>query len=151
MDELHGVLWYVRTTEKTAIVETPFMFTYRFEAVLPVEVAFHTHRLATFQDALNNAALREALDLLSSIRGDALLREALYKLRITWLHNLAVRIQPIQVSDLILQRTEAVACAGKHDKLTANWEGPYRVTSKNLSRHISTGDPPGHTHSTGVA
>jgi len=29
---------------------------------------------------LNNAALREALDLLPSIRGDALLQEAIYKL-----------------------------------------------------------------------
>ena len=77
---------------------------------------------------LNNAALREVLYLLPSIRGDAHLREAFYKLRIMRLHNRAVRIQPIQVDDLVLRRTEAVACAGEHGKLTANWKGPYKVT-----------------------
>jgi len=49
------------------------MLTYGSEAVLPVGVALHTHHLTTFQEQLNNAALREALDLLPSIRGDALL------------------------------------------------------------------------------
>jgi len=63
VDELHGVLWYLRTTEKTAMGETPFMLAYGSEAVLPVEVALHTDRLTTFQEGLNNMALREALNL----------------------------------------------------------------------------------------
>ena len=50
------------------------MLAYGSEAILPVEVALHTHQLTTFQEMLNNATLREALDLLPSIRGDALLR-----------------------------------------------------------------------------
>ena len=47
------------------------------KAMLPVKLAFHTHRLTTFQEELNNVALREALDLLPSILGDALLTETL--------------------------------------------------------------------------
>jgi len=90
--ELHGVLWSLRTTEKTATGETLFMLAYGSEAVLPVEVAFHTHRLITFQEELNNVALQEALDLLPSIRGDALFREELYKLCITCLNKRAVRL-----------------------------------------------------------
>ena len=129
VDELHDVLWYLCTTEKTATGETLFMLGYGSEAILPVEVALHTHRLTAFQERLNNAALHEALDLLPSIRGDALLREALYKLRIARLHNRAVRVQPIQVGDLVLRRTEGIIRAGEHGKLTANWEGPYKVTS----------------------
>jgi len=129
-DELHGVLWNLRTTEKTATGETPFMLAYGSEAVLPIEVALHTHRLTSFQETLNNAALRETLDLLPSIRGDALIREALYKLRIARLHNRAVKLQPIQVGDLVLRRTAAVARANEHGKLTANWEGPYKVTAQ---------------------
>jgi len=39
-------------------------------------------------------------------------------------------VQPIQVDDLVFRRTEAVARAGEHGKLTANWEGPYKVTSQ---------------------
>ena len=59
------------------------MLAYGSEAVLPVKVALQTHRLTTFQEALNNATLREALDLF---------REALYKPRIARLHNRVVRI-----------------------------------------------------------
>ena len=55
-----------------------------------MEVALYTHRLTTCQEELNNAALQEALDLLPSICGDALLREALYKLYITRLNNRVV-------------------------------------------------------------
>lgn len=53
------------------------MLTYGSEVVLLVEVALHTHQLTTFQETSNNAALREALDLLPSVHGDSLLREAL--------------------------------------------------------------------------
>ena len=109
--------------------ETPFWLTYGSEVVLPVEVALHTHRRTTFQEAPNNAALREALDLLPSIHGDSLLREALYKLRIARLHNHTVRMSPIRVTDLVLQCTESVARATEHGKLTTNWEGPYKVVS----------------------
>jgi len=49
------------------------MLAYGSEAVLPVEFAVHTHRLTTFQEELNNAMLREALDLLPSICGDVIL------------------------------------------------------------------------------
>ena len=96
----------------------------------PFEVALHTHRLTTFQEDLNNAVLREALDLLPSIRGNALRKEALYKLRIAPLHNHKVRVQPIQMGDLVHRCTEAVARVREHDKINANWEGPYKVTSR---------------------
>jgi len=102
---------------------------YGSEAVLPVEVALHTHRLTTFQEELNNAALPEALDL-PSIRGDALLREALFKLRITCLHNRTVRLQLIQVGNLVLRRMDVVARAGEHEKLTTNWDNPYKVAAQ---------------------
>ena len=91
-DELHGVLWSPHTTQKTAIGETRFILAYGSEGDPPVGVALHTHRLTTFQQELNNAALREALHLLPSIRGDALLKEALYKLHIVRLHDCAVRL-----------------------------------------------------------
>ena len=43
------------------------MLAHGSEVVLTVEVALHTHRLTTFQKELNNAAVREALDLLPSV------------------------------------------------------------------------------------
>ena len=59
-----------------------------------------------------------------------MLREALYKLRIARMHNRTVRMTPIRVADLVLRRMESVACAMEHGKLTANWEGPYKVASQ---------------------
>ena len=67
------ILWALCTTEKTTTGETPFMLAYRSEVVPSVEVEPQTHRLTTFQEELNNAVLQEALDLLPSARGDALL------------------------------------------------------------------------------
>ena len=36
--------------------EAPFLLPYGFEAILPIKVAFHTHRLTTFQEIPDNAA-----------------------------------------------------------------------------------------------
>jgi len=108
----------------------PFMLAYVSEAVLPIEVGLHTHHLTKFQEELNNATLREALDLLPSVQGNALLRERLYKLRITRLHDRTVKLQPINVGDFVLCHIEVVARAGEHDKLTIIWEGPYKVTAQ---------------------
>ena len=68
------------------------MLAYGSEAILPVEVALHTHRLTTFQKELNNAALCKALDLLLSVQGDAFLREALYKLHVARLHDRTIKL-----------------------------------------------------------
>lgn len=88
--------------------------------MLPVKVALYTHHLITFQEELNNEALREALALLPFVRGDARLRETLYKLRVAWLHDRTTKLHPIRVGDLVLRRTEAVVREGEHGKLTAN-------------------------------
>ena len=96
------------------------MLTDAFEAVLPVDVALHSYHLSTFQEALNNVALQEVLDLLPSIWGDALLREMIYKLHVARLHDHTVKFHPINMDDLILSRTKAVVRSGEHGKLTAN-------------------------------
>jgi len=82
----------------------------------------------TFHEELNNKAFREALDLLPSIRGDASLREILYKLCIVGFHDRTTELHSIIIGDLVLRRTRAMACSVEHIKLTANWEGPYKVT-----------------------
>ena len=94
VDELHSVLCSIGTTKKMAINESPFILAYGSKSFLLIEVVLHTHPLTTFQEELNNAALQEALDLLPSVHGDALLRAALYKLRIMRVHDRIVRLQP---------------------------------------------------------
>ena len=106
------------------------MLIYDSEAVLPVKVALHKHHLTTFQESLNNTALPEALDLLSSIHGDALIYEALYKLWMAQLHDRVVKAQPLYIGNLVLCRTQTVARSCEHDKLMANWEGPCKVVEQ---------------------
>ena len=69
------------------------------EAVLRVEVAFHTHRITTFQDH----DLREQLDLLPMVRGDSYLEEAIAKIRITRFYNHKVKERPLREEGLVLR------------------------------------------------
>jgi len=134
-EELHDILWSTHTIEKMATGETLFMLAYRSKIVLPVKVALHTHRHGMLQEKLNNAALREALDLLPTIRGDVLLRETLHKLRIAHLH-------PIKIVDFILRRTEDVAHTQAHGKLGR----PIKGNKSSTTRHISSDDSRRHRH-----
>jgi len=62
-----------------------------------------------FQEELNNATLREALDLLPLGREDDLFREVLYKLRIACFHNCTIKLHPINVGIFVLHRIKVVA------------------------------------------
>jgi len=97
------------------------MLAYGSKVVLPVEVALCTHHLTTFQEELNNKALQEVLDLLLSVRGDDLLIEMLYKLRIALLHDHTVKLHFIKFGSLVLHQTKVVVQAGEHGKFIANW------------------------------
>ena len=67
------------------------MLVYGSEAILPIELAIHTHRGTAFQTTLNNQALREALDLLPLVKGDAYLCEEVAKARIARFYNRKVK------------------------------------------------------------
>jgi len=47
-EKLSAILWSIRTTEKAATGETPFMLGYGSEVVLPIELAIQTHRMTVF-------------------------------------------------------------------------------------------------------
>jgi len=89
--------------------ETPFMLTYGSKAILPIEVALHTHRLTIFQETLNNVAMWQAFDSVPSVQGNALLHEALYKLCIARLYYRTIKFHPISVGSLVLWRTKVMA------------------------------------------
>jgi len=90
-------------------------------------LAIRTHRTITFQIAQNNQALREALDLLPLVRGDAYLRDEVAKARMARFYNRRVRERPLAVGDLVLRNMEAIGKGASQGKLTPNWEGPYII------------------------
>ena len=59
------------------------MLVYGSKAVLPIEIEEPTLRIMLYSEEANWAALRMTLDQVSEIRGNALLRMRLYKLRMT--------------------------------------------------------------------
>jgi len=84
------------------------MLVYGLEAVLPIELAIRTHKVRTFQTTQNNQALREALDLLPLLRGDAYLCEEVAKARMARFYNRRVKERPLAVGDLVLRKMEAI-------------------------------------------
>ncbi|XP_057248935.1 uncharacterized protein LOC130590493 [Beta vulgaris subsp. vulgaris] len=110
-EELQLVLWSIRTTTKNSTGETPFMLVYGSEAVLPIEVEEPTLRVMMYSEDANWAALRTALDLVAEVRGNALLRMQLYKLRMAKEFNKRVARRPLKQGDLVLRKMEATSGA----------------------------------------
>ena len=79
VDELGLILWFIWTTRKSAIKETPFRLVNGSEVVLLVELTFYNHHVPSFQEGLNKKALSEALSSLPMVRGDAYLKEEIVK------------------------------------------------------------------------
>ena len=127
MEELYNVLWSIRTTAKSSTGESPFMLVYGSEAVLPIEVYEPTLRVMLYNEEDNWAALRHNLDLVPEIRGNALLRHQLYKMRMTRVFNRKVNLRSFKAGDLVLRKMEALGRANEEGKVTPNWEGPYKI------------------------
>ncbi|XP_056689014.1 uncharacterized protein [Spinacia oleracea] len=67
------------------------------------------------------------LDFLPETRGNAALRQQLYKLRMTREYNQRVSRRILKVGDFVLRKMEAVGRANEQGKLTPTWEGPYEI------------------------
>lgn len=129
-DELLNVLWSVRTTIKNSTGESPFKLVYGAEAVLPIEMYEPTLRVMLYDEDANWEYLKTTLDLLPEARGNALLRQEVYKLRMTRDFNKRVKFRPLRVGDLVLRKMESLGRAKEDGKLTPNWEGPYKIVEQ---------------------
>ena len=72
IEELPYVLWTYRITPKKSTGETPFLMTYRAEAVIPLENGFPTMRTSTFTSDGNDKLLKKSLDLVEERRKNAM-------------------------------------------------------------------------------
>lgn len=103
---------------------------YGAEAVLPIGVYEPTLRLMLSKEEANWEGMRVALDFIPKVRGNAVLRHELYKLKMTREYNKRVSRRPIKEGDFVLRKMEAVGKANEQGKLTPNWEGPYRIAQE---------------------
>ncbi|XP_072084449.1 uncharacterized protein [Arachis hypogaea] len=121
-DELASVLWSYRTTQQSATGKMPFRLTYGVEAIIPVEVGEPSPRLLL-------GRVEEAVekDLVDEAREMAHLSEMALKHRMALRYNAKVLKREFERDDLVLRRNDVGVLTPGEGKLTANWEGPYRV------------------------
>ncbi|XP_074322826.1 uncharacterized protein LOC141659798 [Apium graveolens] len=121
------VLWSYNTTPRSTTGETPFLLTYGYEAMVPVEVGAGSLWRDAFieEDAEVNQRLH--LDLLDEARANAQLKLAAYQQRVARYFNKKVKSVPFKVGDLVLRKVMPNTKIAQHGVLRANWEGPYKV------------------------
>ncbi|XP_074373734.1 uncharacterized protein LOC141714092 [Apium graveolens] len=121
------VLWSYNTTPRSTTGESPFMLTYGYEAMIPVEVGDGSLRRDLFfeEDAEVNQRLH--LDLLNEARINSQLKLVAYQQRIARYFNKKVKSVPYKVGELVLQKVMPNTKIAQYGVLGANWEAPYKV------------------------
>ncbi|GKD19411.1 hypothetical protein Tco_1208569 [Tanacetum coccineum] len=116
-----------RTSLKTSNRETPYILTFRSEAVIPAKVGMPIHRTMMIKDRKDNEEeIRLNLDLLTERREAVTIREARYKTKVEQYYNKRVRPMAFKVGEYVYRRNEASRVEDL-GKLGPKWEGPYLV------------------------
>lgn len=126
MDKLPSILWSSRTTPKIDSANSPFSLAFSTKAILPPEIVFSTPRVKSFKKETSRG-LRAKLDPISKFRVEAYLRALIYKVAMAKLYDRGVRPQGVELRDLMLQKAELSDPTRSREKLSPNWEEPYRV------------------------
>lgn len=127
--ELPNVLWAYRTTPQRSIGETPYSLTYGVEAVIPVKISLFSMRISDFSLAENDELMAKHLDLLEEYQEMVAIWLAKYQQKLAQQYDKGVRIKELHAGDLVLCRAVGNAQDVNAEKLSPNWERPYRVTA----------------------
>ena len=115
----------VSTTPHSTMGETPFKLTYGVDAMIPVEVGELSPRVV-FRST-NSDSIREEIDLSSEAREMVHIREKALKQRVAKRYNSSIVPWKFEKGDFVLCRANIGPPTPGHEKLVANWEGPYKV------------------------
>ena len=126
VDELPNVLWGYRTTPCSTTGETPFRMVYGTEAVLPLEISMGSARVQHFSPQSSEEGLKANIDLIEETRSKAQFKVAQYQQKKASYFNSKVKTREFQVNSLVL-REAAASMPAKASKMSAPWEGPYKV------------------------
>ncbi|XP_074337101.1 uncharacterized protein LOC141674278 [Apium graveolens] len=104
--------------------ETPFMLTYSYEDMVPVEVGSGSLRRDRYAEEDAEVNQRLHLDLLEETRENSQLRLAAYQQRAARYYNKKVKGQLLKVGDLVLKKVMPNTKNPQHGVFGSNWEGP---------------------------
>ncbi|XP_074336963.1 uncharacterized protein LOC141674137 [Apium graveolens] len=127
LEELPKVMWSYNTTPRSTTGETPFMLTYGYEAMVPVEVGLGSLRRDRYAERDAEVNQRLHLDLLEEARENSQLRVAAYQQRVIRYYNKKVKGQLLKVGDLVLRKVMPNMKNPRHGVFGVNWEGPYKI------------------------
>jgi len=105
---LNQILWAYITTTKTSTGETPFLLTYRTEAMIPVKIGCPSARVLHFSPQNNEQALRVNLDLLEESRLTNAIRNEAYRYKATQYHNTRVKNKTFKREDLVPRKLKVM-------------------------------------------
>ena len=129
VDELSQVLWTYRTTPRRSTGETHFSRTYGVEAVIPLESRFPTLKTDKFSVEENNRLLLGSLDVAEERKEVAVIKMAHYQQRLKQGYDKGMKLRPLALGDLVLQKVVGTTKNPTWGKLGPNWEGSYKITS----------------------
>ena len=92
--------------------------------MLPSDLNHDAPRVRAFDRDRAEEAQQDAVDLLEEARETIVIRSARYQQTLRRYHERKIRGRILEVSDLVLQRTQSTK--EKH-KLSPPWEGPYTI------------------------
>ncbi|GKA83305.1 reverse transcriptase domain-containing protein [Tanacetum coccineum] len=125
MEEVSHVLWVHRTMIKSSNEDTPFLLTYRTEAVLPAEIGMPTLRTIEIDMVQNDEALKLNLHLLEEKREQAAIREARSKAKMEKYYNSKVHCISFKPGDLVYRDNDANHTEDKGKLVIYSFMNPF--------------------------
>ncbi|XP_074327329.1 uncharacterized protein LOC141665249 [Apium graveolens] len=120
-------MWSYNTTPRSTTGETPFMLTYGYEVMVPVEVGSGSLRRDRYTEEDAEVSQRIYLDLLEETRENSQLRLTAYQQRATRYYNKKVKGHLLKLGDLVLRKVMLNTKNPQHGVFGANWEGSYKI------------------------
>ncbi|XP_014496695.1 uncharacterized protein LOC106758270 [Vigna radiata var. radiata] len=128
VDELPEVLWAYRCSPHGTTGESPFNLTYGTDSMLPVELGGPSLRRQVHDLQLNEEELRVELDSLEERRNRAVLHAEACRRLVERRYNTKVRPRSFhQEGNLVWRKTGDARKEQAHEKLSAKWDGPFRI------------------------
>ncbi|XP_074325427.1 uncharacterized protein LOC141663523 [Apium graveolens] len=126
VDELFPILWAYCTTCKVTTKAPPFMLAYGAEPMVLLEIIHGSSSIEAYEPETNEEGMRLALDLIDEVRDEANTRNAEHQRKASLYYNRRVKERLFYLGDLISRKIVASGVEEK-EKLTQNWEMPYKV------------------------
>ena len=130
-EEMPGVLWAYRTTNRKSTGVSPFTLTYGMEAIILTEIRMPTLRTKILEKA-NTEAIAKDLDMADDLREAAAVRIASYQQRPASLYNRHAKQRTFRAGDLVLRKVFENTTNPVIEMFKSNWEGPYVIVKMGV-------------------